>query len=269
MAPDNLLKTPKYLLALDAARALTVLTYVRTDEPQAVPAAYDDIMPWRIFATTGHDDLFPPVLPGDLPTKNESEDVRQAKVQKLNARRYRQLLYKATPEAVVDFLMNHDPKDEQAMGVVQIADASTIRGLSERLQKFYTKRFDDVRWIAMLIFTGTLPAKQAIPESLWDLFYPIDLIDEHKTEGQDTRVRTGLPSPEEHLAHFQECCGYLDDRYLKGASDPKLLEGMTLPEARESMMLSIVNTRKDPTNPKVMIDPPTIDAYKNRWARIA
>ena len=119
MAPDNLLKTPKYLLALDAARALTVLTYIRTDEPAAVPAAYDDIMAWRVFATTDHDDLFPPVLPGDLPTKNESEEVRQAKVAKLNARKYRQLLYKATPEAVVDFLMNHDPKDEQAMGVVQ------------------------------------------------------------------------------------------------------------------------------------------------------
>ena len=268
MAPDNLLKTPKYLLALDAARVLTVLTYIRTDEPAAVPAAYDDIMAWRVFATTDHDDLFPPVLPGDLPTKNESEEVRQAKVAKLNARKYRQLLYKATPEAVVDFLMNHDPKDEQAMGVVQIADASTIRGLSERLQKFYTKRFQDIRWIGMLVFTGSLPAKQAIPESLWDLFYPIDLIDEHKAEGQDTRVRAGLPTPEEHFAHFQECCGYLGKEYLDSRPDHTLLEGMTLPEAREAMMLSIINTRKDPTNPKVMIHPPTIDAYRNRWARV-
>jgi hypothetical protein len=265
--PKDLLRSPKYKLPLEALRSLVPVTYVRTNEPEALMASYDAIMRWRVFATTVPDRVNPvsPLLTskGDSPEKLTKRQIpRASRVRGFG------------PEDAVEHMLTSDPHNEQGLGVIEVFGPNTIEHLGGKIQAFIEKRFADIRWVSSLVFVGTLPAKEAVPKSLWDFFYPIDTVEGAKTEGVDTRTRVNVPSPEETLREFKKNCEDLgfSHRDVKNLVAPPILEGMTLFEIHTSMYMSYVAQRK--TYPRetppdtLLIHPQTIDAYKNRWARI-
>ena len=163
---------------------------------------------------------------------------------------------------------------EQGLGVIQFDYAHTISNLASQILAFHKRQTEDPGWCMLLYFTSTLPATKAVPKALWDIFYPIDLIDGCKTEGEDTRVREGLPNIEEVRKTFADWASYLGYEVSEKSVAQEAFAGMTTSEIHEAMKMSLINQRlshpeADRKNPDVQfVHPPTVDAYRNRWARV-
>jgi hypothetical protein len=173
-----------------------------------------------------------------------------------------------TPKEVLTATLSvGEPLDEMGIAVIKVDGdlgdfALEINTLAER------RLNGDNRWITMVFFVGTLPALQAVPEDLRDVFHPMDMIDGIQDEGLDTRVhRGGLTDPEEVQRILIDNAAAIGKKAPADAYKPFL--GMTRLEIQNAMYLSVILTRKDPTNPKNPFDPASVLAYHHRWARVS
>jgi hypothetical protein len=257
---------------VDLLRALMPIVYVRTNDTDTIQQDYNDTMLWGVYGTTGD-----PIHPHpSLPTAEDSEVVRRNKIHVISEYKHQRRLVNGTPAEVIEYLRTTDPMDKQGLGVITINGQSTIESLAEPIRTFYSRRHTDFRWCCLLVFVGTLPAKEAVPMALWDLIFPVDLVDP-KPDGVDTRPRPDAAKPEAMQAAFKEIAELAGMKPNPDFPDsPEMFEGLnglTVFNMYEATALSIIHTRKVPEGDKNnafkrMLNPATLDMYRNRWARV-
>lgn len=164
---------------------------------------------------------------------------------------------------------------------MKVPSPSFFNDTAESISLISQRRFEDIHWIAMGIFVSDMPATQAVPEPLRDIFHPIDLV-ESKTaldDGPriDRRVRTHPATDDEIKAEIEAVKKHLLPDAVLTLSEERLalVRGIAREELRLIIALSVVDgyekkRNKSTSSPEdYMLDPGVIDAYRNRWARVA
>ena len=244
-------------------RALTPIVYVRTADPDGLLrllAEYNRKLVhqpvWGFFATTD-------------PSVQWTVVTRHRKAKPMD---HPDFLPLSVAMSVVRY--KEDPRFEmQAMGIIKVEDAGGIPSLAVPLQALSARRFEDIRWLGHLILVGSLPATEAVP-SLREIIYPVDLIDGCKSEGTTAQEHKNPASLERLREIFVLSASFLKVKGYEESLAYKGLEGLGEWDVDRVLSLSIIKHRKDKGEDGLytaeqVLDPEVIDAYRNRWARVA
>ncbi len=256
-----------YAPVFEALRALVPLTYVRAANPYHFVSGISDYIrnvgarQFQIFGTT---DPEGPTLGG-----SSTHD----------------------PIAIFERLMRLSMKESsgEGLGILEVeehqlpmvkAPLGRVVSLGDLCDHLVTRRVRDPRWISMCFFVGHEPATRIVPESLRDIFYPIELVGPSKAGALDTHVRKNPATVEQinanHKGWLQSHNGAYNMQEFPALSEDRvrLLEGMTEAEVQAATSISTVRWvtahalgTEQPDD--IPYDPEVLNAYRHRWARVA